>query len=142
MGTLRGAEAAWIERRIEERVASRLRAHFRVLGEDAFLRRTADAVMEPPEDVATVLDVSTGGLGMEGEVQLLAGRDIPKGTPLAVELQLDDLPVPVHGYGRVAWSRAAEGKFRCGLELAGLDPGGLERLETWIRRRRDGREGG
>ena len=130
------------ERRAHNRQAVKATVFSRQLDEDEFqmlLRAAGDEPRLPQvADIQAValgkrawsFDVSEGGIGLEGDVELEGGRAFEMGERLALTIDFDGMNQRLKAVGRVVWVTPAdkENKVRAGVAFAMIADRDLEKL--------------
>jgi len=120
------------QRRQESRVSQCFQVDFKVLSGNAAL--SAFSAMEGrnaarPGDAAhdripmAGENLSFGGLGLAGDLELLKECGLAEGSFLEMQVQIPQVERRLHCVGTVAWTRAdaARGSFRAGVSFLEVD---------------------
>lgn len=142
------AEKEGRERRIQPRINVVLGLRCRLLGAEE--RQGLDGQLGMPEPVLPPLqlpgvaskpaefiavNLSIGGFGSEGELQMLSDRELVKGDDMAVELSLPGESEPLRCVSRVMWAfMGSDGRTMVGLMFLLLSEKDTTRLHAFVTR--------
>ena len=90
-------------------------------------------VTEDSDYQCLAINLSTGGLGTEGDLTLMTDGTLAKGDDLSVEFELPDGRGLVRVVARVAWAYAgSDGHSMCGLYFVLMKRLDLDRIHDYV----------
>ena len=82
---------------------------------------------------ATAYDVSEGGIGIDGDLQLTGASRLDKGERLLLAIDIEGQTGRIKAMGRVVWASGQKGKYQAGVAFAVIAERDLETLREAIR---------
>ena len=85
------------------------------------------------------VNLSAGGLGADGDLQVMSTRAVHKGDDMALQFSLPDGKAPISAVGRVMWAfKGTDGRSMCGLMFVLMREQDTDRIRIFVSERANG----
>ena len=79
------------------------------------------------------VNLSAGGLGADGDLQVMSTRAVHKGDDLALQFSLPGAAAPMSAVGRVMWAfKGTDGRSMCGLMFVLMREQDMDRIRDYV----------